>query len=122
LKITGNFYEEKQHQLHSFAVKVRFYLWSVFIHIVFSVIKRSSIVFSKVCILGVKRPGREADHSPPSSAEGQRMRGAIPPFSQYVIMAWCLVKHRVNFTFTFRGHSTAEALKRENNRCNNANQ
>jgi hypothetical protein len=27
--------------------------------------------------LGVKRPGREADHSPPSSAES-RMRGAIP--------------------------------------------
>jgi hypothetical protein len=30
--------------------------------------------------LGAKRPGREADHSPPSSAGGgQRMRGAIPP-------------------------------------------
>jgi hypothetical protein len=29
--------------------------------------------------LGVKRPGREADHSPPS---------------QYAFMAWCLVKHR----------------------------
>jgi hypothetical protein len=29
--------------------------------------------------LGVKRLGREADHSPPSSAES-RMRGAIPPF------------------------------------------
>jgi hypothetical protein len=28
------------------------------------------------------------------------MRGAIPPFLQYVFMAWCLVKHR-NFTFTF---------------------
>jgi hypothetical protein len=31
-----------------------------------------------VLSLGVKRPGREADHSPPSSAEA-RMRGAIPP-------------------------------------------
>jgi hypothetical protein len=28
------------------------------------------------------------------------MRGAIPPFTQYVFMAWCLVKHRDNFTFT----------------------
>jgi hypothetical protein len=30
-----------------------------------------------------------------------RMRGAIPPLPQYVSMAWCLVKHRDNFTFTF---------------------
>jgi hypothetical protein len=29
------------------------------------------------------------------------MRGAIPPLSQYAFMAWCLVKHRDNFTFTF---------------------
>jgi hypothetical protein len=27
------------------------------------------------------------------------MRGAIPPLPQYVLMAWCLVKHRDNFTF-----------------------
>jgi hypothetical protein len=27
------------------------------------------------------------------------MRGAIPPLPQYVFMAWCLVKHRDNFTF-----------------------
>jgi len=26
------------------------------------------------------------------------MRGAIPPLPQYVFMAWCLVKHRDNFT------------------------
>jgi hypothetical protein len=42
--------------------------------------------------LGVKRPGREADHSPPSSGEVKRMSGAIPPFPQYAFMAWCLVK------------------------------
>jgi hypothetical protein len=30
---------------------------------------------------------------------GQRMRGGIPPLPQYVFMAWCLVKHRDNFTF-----------------------
>jgi len=35
--------------------------------------------------LRVKRPGRETDHSPPSSA-------------QYAFVAWCLVKHRDNFT------------------------
>jgi hypothetical protein len=29
------------------------------------------------------------------------MRGAIPPLTQYVFVAWCLVKHRDNFTFTF---------------------
>jgi hypothetical protein len=30
---------------------------------------------------------------------GQRMSGAIPPHPQYAFMAWCLVKHRDNFTF-----------------------
>jgi len=27
------------------------------------------------------------------------MRRAIPPIPQYVFMAWCLIKHRDNFTF-----------------------
>jgi hypothetical protein len=27
------------------------------------------------------------------------MRGAIPPLPQYAFMAWCLVKHKDNFTF-----------------------
>jgi uncharacterized membrane protein YbaN (DUF454 family) len=27
------------------------------------------------------------------------MSGAIPPLHQYVFIAWCLVKHRDNFTF-----------------------
>jgi hypothetical protein len=49
--------------------------------------------------LGVKLQGREADQSPPSSAE---IKNAWSYFSntQYVFMAWCLVKHRDNFTFT----------------------
>jgi hypothetical protein len=34
------------------------------------------------------------------------MRGAIPPFPQYVFMAWCLVKHRDNFTFTMSRSSS----------------
>jgi hypothetical protein len=28
-----------------------------------------------------------------------RMRGAIPPLTQYAFMAWCFVKHRNNFTY-----------------------
>jgi len=28
------------------------------------------------------------------------MSGAIPPLYHYVFLAWCLVKHRGNFTFT----------------------
>jgi len=41
--------------------------------------------------LGVKRPGREADHSPPSSAEFKKivelyLRSPVP------LMAWCSVK------------------------------
>jgi hypothetical protein len=31
---------------------------------------------------------------------GQRMSGDIPPLPQYVPVAWCLLKHRENFTFT----------------------
>jgi hypothetical protein len=52
---------------------------------------------SEALSLGVKWPGSEADHSLPSSAE-VKIPGAIPPFPQYVFMAWCLVKHRDNFT------------------------
>jgi hypothetical protein len=29
------------------------------------------------------------------------MCGARPTLPQYIFMAWCLVKHRDNFTFTF---------------------
>jgi len=29
------------------------------------------------------------------------MRGAISLLHQYAFMAWCLVKHMENFTFTF---------------------
>jgi hypothetical protein len=31
------------------------------------------------------------------------MHGAIPPLPEYVFMAWFLVKHRDNFTFTIYG-------------------
>jgi hypothetical protein len=50
--------------------------------------------------LGIKRPGREADHSLPSIAEVKDVwRYTSTP--QYAFMAWYLVKHRDNFTFTF---------------------
>jgi hypothetical protein len=55
--------------------------------------------------LSVKLLGRETDHSHPSSVLRSRMRGAIPPLSQYVLMPWYLVKHRDNFTFTFYFHA-----------------
>jgi hypothetical protein len=46
--------------------------------------------------LGVKRPGREADHSPPSSAEFKNA-WSYTSTPEYVFMAWCLVKHKDNF-------------------------
>jgi len=35
------------------------------------------------------------------------MRGAVPPILQYVLMAWYLVKHRDDFTFTCFSDSNA---------------
>jgi hypothetical protein len=46
--------------------------------------------------LRVKRPGREADHSPPPSAVFNAWSSTSTP--QYVFMAWLLVKHRDDFT------------------------
>jgi len=43
--------------------------------------------------LGVKRPGHEADHSPPSSAEVKNA-WSYTSTPQYVFVALCLVKHR----------------------------
>jgi len=47
---------------------------------------------------GVKRSWREADHSHLSSVEIKSVR-SYTSTPQYVFMAWCLVKHRENFTF-----------------------
>jgi hypothetical protein len=47
----------------------------------------------------VKQPGREADHSPTSSAEVKNAWSCTST-SQYVFMSWCLVKHRDSFIFT----------------------
>jgi hypothetical protein len=51
-----------------------------------------------VLSLRIKRPGRETDHSPPSSAEVKN-EWSYTSTPQYVFMAWCLVKHWDNFTF-----------------------
>jgi len=45
---------------------------------------------------GVKWPGREADHSPQSSAEAKNAwsYNSVP---SYVSMGWCLVRYRLRF-------------------------
>jgi hypothetical protein len=43
---------------------------------------------------GVKRPGREADHSSLSSVEVNECVELIPPLLQCVFMEWCLVKNK----------------------------
>jgi hypothetical protein len=40
--------------------------------------------------VGVKRPGREADHSPPSTAE-VKTAWSYTATPQYALMTWCLV-------------------------------
>jgi hypothetical protein len=48
----------------------------------------------------IKRPVREADHSPPSSAEVKNVWGyTITP--QYVFKLRCLGKQSDNFSFTY---------------------
>jgi hypothetical protein len=47
----------------------------------------------------LKRPGREADHSPPTSAEIKKtwIYTSTPP---YVFMAWCVVSTGTTLPFT----------------------
>jgi hypothetical protein len=56
----------------------------------------SKSLLRAVC-LAVKQPGHKADHSHPSSAKVKKdwSYTSIPP---YILMAWCLIKHRDNFT------------------------
>jgi hypothetical protein len=50
---------------------------------------------------GVMWPGHEADHSPPSSAPFPiHLHGMVFNKHRINFMAWYLVKHRDNFTFT----------------------
>jgi hypothetical protein len=46
------------------------------------------------------------------------MLGAIPPLPQYVFMAWCLVKHRDNFTF-YLYNFTPKIFVEEDRPCQN---
>jgi hypothetical protein len=62
---------------------------------------------TRVSFPGVKRPGREVDHSPPSSVEVKEWV-VIPPFPQYVFVVWCSVKSRGT---TLTGHSTPRVLE-----------
>jgi hypothetical protein len=48
--------------------------------------------------LGVKRPGHEADSSPPSGAKFKNA-WSYTSTPQYVFIVWYLVIHRENFTF-----------------------
>jgi hypothetical protein len=48
--------------------------------------------------LGINVPGREADHSPPSSAEVKN-EWSYTSTPQHSFMTWCLFKHRNNFIF-----------------------
>jgi hypothetical protein len=50
--------------------------------------------------LGVKQKGREADHSPPPSAE-VKYAWSYTSTPEYLIMAWCLFKHRDNFVLPY---------------------
>jgi hypothetical protein len=50
--------------------------------------------------LGLKRPERKDDHSPPSSAEAKNAWSYIPT-PQYAIMTWCLVKAQGQFYLYF---------------------
>jgi hypothetical protein len=51
--------------------------------------------------LGIKRPGREADHSPPSSVEVKNM-WIFTSTPQYASMAWCLVTKSTGTTLPYQ--------------------
>jgi hypothetical protein len=63
---------------------------------------------------GERRLGREADHSPPSRAEVKNA-WCYTSTPQYIFMAWCLVKHRNNFTFTLQEKYNPNAVTKFSN-------
>jgi hypothetical protein len=52
------------------------------------------------CLPGVKRQGREADHSPPPSADVTN-GGVIPPLLHASLCRSAYLISAINFTFTF---------------------
>jgi len=61
---------------------------------------KPTLLISELLRLGVKKPGRETNHSFPSRSEVKNVC-IYTCISPYEFMAWCSVKHRDNFTFTF---------------------
>jgi hypothetical protein len=51
-------------------------------------------------IINLKRPSREADHLPPSSAKVKNVWGYTST-PQYVFMAWCLIKQELRLYGVF---------------------
>jgi hypothetical protein len=45
-------------------------------------------------VLGVKHPGCEPEHSPPSNAKVKNV-WSYTSTPSYIFMLWCLVKHRI---------------------------
>jgi hypothetical protein len=60
---------------------------------------------------GIKRPGREAGHSPPSSAEVTN-GGAIPALLRMSSCSALLIKNRNNFTFFLNSNITLRSACR----------
>jgi hypothetical protein len=62
-----------------------------------------NIVISTLISNTLDRPGREADHSPPSSAEVKNSWSYIsaPPVRLHSVVLSLKKKHKNNFTFTF---------------------
>jgi hypothetical protein len=61
--------------------------------------------------MGVKRPGRVADHSTPPCAE---VKECVELYSHYPnTPSWrsAQLKHRDKFTFAFTGYSTHQVVK-----------
>jgi hypothetical protein len=60
----------------------------------------------KALSLGVKRPGREADYSPPSSAEVKEWVELYLHYPNMPPWRGAQLKHRDNFTFTLKNYIT----------------
>jgi len=61
------------------------------------------------CFPGVKRPGREADHSPPSIAEVTNAWNYASTL-EHVFMVWCLIKHRDKFALLSSSSSSSSSI------------
>jgi hypothetical protein len=72
---------------------------SIFLFFVKSKPALRPIILPIQWVPGIKRLRREADHSLPSSTEVKDGTAIHPLPYIYVLMAWCLIKNRDNFTF-----------------------